>query len=266
MLVFRTMLTFLLLIVAAAACSQDVGAQLATTQEKLGAGDLDDALRQLEPLLRSDDLDHPSKQRVRELAARVLHVRGEEHFREARITEAISDFERQVELLPDRAADHWQLGIAYYYAGEYEKGARQFELHATVNPHDVENAVWHFLCVVGASEGSLEAARKRLIPVTNDVRVPMAEIQQLFGGSKTPDEVLKAGKEGGSTARFYADLYVGLYFEALKQSDESLRLLARAAASSAAKTNTMGDVARVHITLRKKKARSNPSGGPQVDQ
>ncbi len=210
----------------------------------------------MEPLLTADDLDQPSKQRIRELAARVLQLRGEEHFRQARIAESIADFDRQVKLQPDQAAEHWQRGIAYYYAGEYEKGARQFELHQTVNPQDVENAVWHFLCVVRAPKGSVEAARKNLIPVTRDSRVPMAQIQQLFAGTMTPEEVLRAGEEAGGTAKFYADLYVGLYYEALDRDDESLRLVARAADNPAARKSYMGDVARVHVILRKKAASS----------
>jgi lipoprotein NlpI len=107
------------------------------------------------------DLDQTTMQRARELAASVLRLRGEEHFRQAQIAESIADFDRQVKLQPDQAAQHWQRGIAYYYAGEYDKGARQFELHQTVNPQDVENAVWHFLCVVRAPKGSVEAARKK---------------------------------------------------------------------------------------------------------
>jgi lipoprotein NlpI len=156
-----------------------------------------------------------------------------------------------LELQPERAAEHWQRGISYYYAGEYEKGTRQFELHRTVNPHDVENAAWHFLCVARAPGGSVESARESLIQVTRDTRVPMAQIQQMFAGTTTPEEVLQAGEMAGGIARFYAELYVGLYYEALDRHEESLRLIASAAANPAAKNHYMGDVARVHVALRK---------------
>jgi len=218
----------------------------------------------LEPLLTADDLDQPSKQRVRDLAARALQMRGEEHFRHARIAKSIADFDRQVELQPNRAAEHWQRGIAYYYAGEYEKGARQFELHQTVNPQDVENAIWHFLCVVRAPKGSMETAQKKLIPVTRDSRIPMAQIQQLFAGTMTPEEVLRAGEEAGGTAKFYADLYVGLYYEARRRDDESFRLVALAADNPAARKSYMGDVARVHVALRKKAASPSQTRGLHV--
>ena len=160
MLTIRIALTAIFLTVATAAYSQDYRAQLAAAEEKVRTGDLDDALQRLELLLEADDLDQPSQQRVREVAARALQLRGEEHFRQARIAESIADFDRQIQLQPDRAAEHWQRGIAYYYAGEYENGARQFKLHQTVNPQDVENAVWHFLCVSRGPKGTVEAARE----------------------------------------------------------------------------------------------------------
>jgi tetratricopeptide (TPR) repeat protein len=182
--------------------------------------------------------------------AQALHRRGEEHFRHARIAEAVADFDRQIELQPERAAEHWQRGIALYYAGEYEKGAEQFKLHETVNPQDVENAAWHFLCMVRSPNGSVDAARKELMNVTDDRRVPMARIQQLFAGAASPDDVLRIGAEAGGTAKFYADLYVGLYYEALGRAEESLAVIASAAKNSAAKDSYMGDVARVHVALR----------------
>jgi lipoprotein NlpI len=179
----------------------------------------------------------------------VLHRRGEEHFRNARIAEAIADFDRQLELRPEDAADHWQRGIAYYYAEEYSKGAKQFELHQTVNPQDVENSAWHFLCLVRAPKGSVPVAEAKLLAVTKDPRVPMAQIQEMFAGKRSPEEVLRVGASSGDAAAFYADLYVGLYYEALGRRSESFRLVKRAAENPAAVDNYMGDVARVHVTL-----------------
>src|SRR5262245_14538536 len=171
-----------LLSVTTAAIAIGSEAQLTSAQELYRAGDLNGALEQLEPLLAANDLDQQPRQRAVELAASVLQSRGEEHFRRGRITEAIADFDRQIKLQPGQAAGHWQRGIAYYYADEYEKGARQFELHQTVNPQDVENAAWHFLCVVCAPNGSVETGRKNLIRVRRDSRVPIAQVQQEFAG------------------------------------------------------------------------------------
>jgi lipoprotein NlpI len=264
MLTFRILSTITLLSFSLVSRAGDPGAQFAAAQESYRAGDLDGVVQRLEPLLTGDNLDQPFKQRVRDLAARALQLRGEEHFRHARIAKSIADFDRQVQLQPNTAAEHWQRGIAYYYAGEYEKGARQFELHQTINQQDVENAAWHFLCLVRAPKGSLEAARKKLMPVTHDSRVPMAQIQQLFAGTMTPEEVLRVGQEAGGAAKFYADLYVGLYYEARSRNDESLRLVALAADNPVARKNYMGDVARVHIILRKKTASSNETRGLNI--
>jgi tetratricopeptide (TPR) repeat protein len=252
----RMLPTIPLLILATASGAQDQIAQLTTAQERYRANDLDGALQQLEPLLSLESLEEAAKQRVRDLAIRVLQVRAEEHFLQARFAKSIADFDRQIQLQPDLEAAHWQLGISYYYAGEYSKGARQFELHRTVNPQDVENAAWHFLCVVRAPRGSVEAARRKLIPVTRDARVPMKQIQEMFAGMMTPEVVLRAGEKAGGTAKFYADLYVGLYYEALDRDDESLRLVKRAAANPATRKNYMGNVAKVHVILRTKSVSS----------
>lgn len=250
-LVIRVLSAAILASVPAAASARDLAAELISAQEKYGTGDLNGALQRLEPLLAATDLDQVTKERVREIAAQVLQSRGVEHFRRALIAESIADFERQIQLQPDQAAGHWQLGIAYYYANEYKKGSRQFELHKTVNPQDVENAAWHFLCVARAPGGSVAAAQKSLIDIAHDSRPPMAQIQKMFAGKATPEEVLKAGNDAGGTAKFYADLYVGLYYEALGKPDEALPLLKLAADNPAAKNSYMGDVARVHVALRK---------------
>lgn len=75
-------------------------------------------------------------------AADTIQHRGELHFQAGHIALSIEDFDRYLQARPDREPYHWQRGISYYYAGEYAKGVRQFEIHKTVNPHDVENAVW----------------------------------------------------------------------------------------------------------------------------
>ena len=58
--------------------------------------------------------------------------------------------------------------------------------------------------------------------------------------------------DAGGTAEFYADLYVGLYYEALDRGDDSLRLVSRAADNPVCRKSYMGDVARTHVLLRKK--------------
>ncbi len=179
--------------------------------------------------------------------------RGGEHFKLGHIKESIADFDQFIALVPQQAPYHWQRGIALYYAGRFEEGRKQFELHQTVNPNDVENAVWHFLCV--ARTNGLEKARAALIPIKGDARVPMTEVHALFADKIKPEEVLKAASAGNSPPGqlnrqlFYAHLYLGLYYEVLKD-DEQAREHITMAAGKYRTDDYMGDVARVHLQLR----------------
>lgn len=182
--------------------------------------------------------------------------RGSDHFRLGHFTQAIADFDKFIELAPEQAPHHWQRGIALYYAGRFDEGRKQFELHQTVNPYDVENAVWHFLCVTRAS--SLEKARAALIPIERDARVPMMQIHALFAGKAKPEDVLNAAKGGGSPANsenqlFYAHLYLGLYYEAIGDAKLAREHLLKAATDFKA-DHYMGDVARVHAQVLRRAA------------
>ena len=137
-------------------------------------------------------------------------------FRSGRIEESVAGFDRLVKLAPDALPQLWQRGIALYYAGRFKDCREQFESHRTVNPNDVENAAWHFLCVARAE--SPAKAKAALLPVGPDSRVPMSQIYQMFRGELTVEQVLKAGgtqPEG----QFYAELYSGLYLEALGNAE-----------------------------------------------
>ena len=215
-----------------------------------------------------------------------LWIRGNARDRLERYGEAVHDFERLAQLDPDsptisvtlgsalfKAGDLqgsiaafdsavaldrslepslWQRGIAHYYARRLDDCIRQFETHRTVNPQDVENSVWHFLCV--AAKSGAGAARERLIPVQRDSRVPMAEIFDLFAGEGTASEVLRTANEAsngrsGQSARFYAHLYIGLYEEALGNAESSAEHIAKAV-EVRMPPNYMWQVARVHELLR----------------
>ena len=188
----------------------------------------------------------------KELTARELVQRGSKEFFAAKINESIKSFEQAIALEPKIKPQVWQLGIAYYYADRFADGRDLFELHQTVNSHDVENAVWHFLCI--ARSDGLEAARKRLIPISGDKRVPMKEVYELFAGRGTKEQVLQAASavEGESNRRnalCYAHLYLGLYEEALKNRAKSMEHM-RKAAEDFSRDHYMGEVARVHHKLR----------------
>jgi len=174
--------------------------------------------------------------------------RAQLRFRLGRIEDSVADFDKAVEMAPRLLPQNWQRGIALYYAGRFTDGRKQFEVHQSVNPEDVENAAWHFLCT--AREKGVTNARNQLITVQRDGRIPMKEIQQLFAGKTTALDVLNAAaKAEDDRARrdqqFYAHLYLGLFFEAtgvLKDRDDHIR----EAAKLADPDNYMGAVALVH--------------------
>jgi lipoprotein NlpI len=152
----------------------------------------------------------PPQQRPTE-SPRALLDRAIDDFLAGRVKESVTGFDRVVALAPDAGPQLWQRGIALYYVGRYDDCRKQFESHRTVNPNDVENPAWHFLCVAHAE--SPQNARAALLPVGPDQRSPMREVYEMFKGAMTPDAVLTAAGQSAS-ARFYAELYVGLYYEA----------------------------------------------------
>jgi len=168
-------------------------------------------------------------------------------FERGRVVESAAGFDNFVKLVPNSAPELWQRGIALYYAGRYKDCRAQFESHRTVNPNDVENAVWHFLCVARAE--SPERAKSALLPVGPDSRVPMREIYDMFRGVRGPEEVLTAGGQQLS-GQFYAQLYVGLYFEALGNKSKALEHITAAAADRFASAGGyMHTVAKVHLGI-----------------
>jgi lipoprotein NlpI len=165
-------------------------------------------------------------------------------FENGRFTESAAAFDSLAKADPARAPYLWQRGIALYYAGRYNDCRRQFESHRTVNPDDVENAAWHFLCVARAE--SAAKARAALLPVGRDARVPMREVYQMFRGTLTPEQALSAAGSQPA-AQFYAHLYLGLYFEALGMKDRALEHITIAASDRFESSGGyMHMVARVH--------------------
>jgi lipoprotein NlpI len=184
--------------------------------------------------------------RVQAQSPGALLGRAIEDFEGGRIAESVAAFDELARLAPQAAPQLWQRGIALYYAGRYEDCRAQFELHRTVNPNDVENAAWHFLCVARAETPA--RAREALLPVGPDSRAPMRQIYEMFRGALTPEQVLAAAGRGAS-ARFYAELYLGLYFEAMGDAARAREHVTAAADERFADAGGyMHMVARVHRT------------------
>lgn len=172
--------------------------------------------------------------------------RAVEDFSRGRFEESVALFDELIKIAPSSRPQLWQRGIALYYAGRFDECRAQFELHRTVNPDDVENAAWHFLCV--ARGQSPEHARAALLPVGPDSRVPMTQVYAMLRGNMTPAQVLSSAG-GNPSARFYAELYVGLYGEAIGRNDLALEHITVAAADQYASVGGyMHMVARVHRT------------------
>jgi lipoprotein NlpI len=120
----------------------------------------------------------------------------------------------------------------------------------------VENAVWRFMCMAKAT--GLPQARRAMLKIGDDRRVPMRQIYELFGGKLKPADVLAAarvaaadsGKESLNRQLFYAHLYIGIYYDLEGQAVEALRHLDKAAGEYRI-NHYMWDVARIHRDLLK---------------
>ncbi|HEY1190322.1 MAG TPA: tetratricopeptide repeat protein [Gemmata sp.] len=189
-------------------------------------------------------------------AVRAYDSRGDAYLKLGKFKEAIADFDTYLESDPKFAPDHWRRGIALYYAGRFKDGVEQFDLHRKVNPEDVENSAWHYLC--NARANTPKKAREDLIPVSKDGRVPMKQVLELFAGKLKPKDVLDAAEnanlkgEALKEARFYANLYVALYYES--EGDEKKCLEHMTTAVEKYKIgHYMWDVGAVHLKLLKDK-------------
>ena len=194
--------------------------------------------------------------------AQAYYTRGRELFRLGRIDASVRDLDHFVTLRPDLESRQWERGIAYYYAGQFAKGARQFELYQTYHDGDVENSAWRFLCL--ARHQGVAEARAKLLPIRHDRRVPMMQILDLYRGRLEPSDVIAAaragqpGKEELAGRLFYAHLYIGLYLDVTGIRQDATRYLKLAADSSLSDNRFinryMWDVARVHQQRARKPA------------
>jgi hypothetical protein len=193
----------------------------------------------------------PNVSMAAEKIPQALFSEAVELFFDAKPVESVRVFDQLVAAVPGAEPDLWQRGLALYYAERYADGQKQFELHRTVNPNDVENPAWHFLCV--ARLEGVQAARGKLLPVGEDPRVPMKEIFELYSGKCEPAAVLAAAEQGEAEARrnqlCYAHLYLGLYFEALGDAVKAREHITQSAGPFRM-DHYMGKVAVMHAKLR----------------
>lgn len=177
---------------------------------------------------------------------------GVDAFFDARIDASAKAFDEVVKAVPQAKPQLWQRGLTLYYAKRFQDGREQFEVHQTANSNDVENAAWHFLCV--ARLEGVEAARKALIPIEGDSRVPMRQVHDLFAGKGSVETVLSAAGEGDESPLrrnhlCYAHLYLGLYFEALGDEAKAKEHILKAA-TDYEMDHYMGKTAVTHAKVR----------------
>lgn len=173
---------------------------------------------------------------------------GDFYLRAGDYKKAIVQFKRYIERHPEHEADLWQHGIALAFDGQYDEGRKLFELHRSVNPNDVENALWHFYCV--AKSSSFEKARLGLLPAPGDRRAPMEELLKLYRGEVEEAVVREAINQwpketrNYESAAFYGELYLAMYADSLGDRKRAIELAEKA--SAAKEVNYMTDVGRIY--------------------
>ena len=171
------------------------------------------------------ELANDARQQGLEDAALHYYV-GRWQFQAANAKDSLSSFDAFVKGVPERSNSLWERGISCYYAGEHKAGAKQFEDYQKYHNNDVENAVWRYLCQ--QRYDGKEKARRAMLPIKNDRRVPMMEIYRLFRGELEPEDVLSAlskSRETGDQKKIqsmHAHLYLGLYYDSEGKADLAL--------------------------------------------
>jgi tetratricopeptide (TPR) repeat protein len=191
---------------------------------------------------------------------------------------AVEACDAALELAPRLAAQLWQRGLALFFAGRYSEAAAQFELDVQDNSADVEEVVFHALSVAHDARRTAAPTSDfpRLLACGADVRGPTMEaIRRLFEGSIDPEGVRETARQAGdgrpikhkvgdysdsavledssdgttttaaTEAMFFAEYYIGAWFEAKGNLAAAAAHLASAAALAPG-AEYMGRVAAMH--------------------
>lgn len=164
---------------------------------------------------------------------RLLSGRGDRRLFLGRFAEAVADYEKMIALDPAQDAPHWRLGIAYHFAGDFAKSARQFQKYHAYDDRDRENGIWKFLA--DARTSNLEAASRAMLPYTRFDREPFPALYEMFAGRTTTDAFLadlkKRNLDRDERVMFFAHYYAGLNEQWLGRRARALELLRLAVAS-----------------------------------
>ena len=165
---------------------------------------------------------------------------------------SVADFEKMIALDPTQDDQHWRLGIAYYFNGQFEKSARQFEKYHAYDGRDRENGIWQYLA--NAKAIGVEKARAAMLVYTHFDREPFPTLYEMFAGKKTPAEVLaeieRKGLSGETEVVFFGNYYTGWEEERLGHRERALVLFEKAVSLPQAREpggpGYMWQVARLH--------------------
>lgn len=163
-------------------------------------------------------------------------ARGDAYFKLGRFAEAVADYDKMVELEPGLDAGHWRRGIAWFYAGQFEKAAGQFERYHSFDNVDRENGIWRYFSQRRAF--GKEKAQEGLLRYEKDDREPFPDVYALFQGKRTPEQILekidaaKIGDDDREARRFYAHLYIGLNFAVEDKPEQAIPHLRKAVANT----------------------------------
>jgi len=164
-------------------------------------------------------------------------------------------FDSAEKINPKLSTKLWQRGLSLYYAGKYSEAAKQFSDDVAQNPNDTEESIWNFLSL--AQLYGTDAARKKMIRIQGERRPVMREVYTMFrDGNTKPIEKIATSNKATDADRFYAALYLGLYFEACGDAQASRDWIQLALVDS--KSNTgyaksrdyMYYLAKTHAKLR----------------
>lgn len=217
-------------------------------------------LREADIALRAEKLEAAARLATEASASAEDHAgvqqrAGEILFLSGEVDQSLPCFDRANRLDPTLAPHNWQRGVALGCAGKFAEGAEQFRVHHEVNPDDVENSAWYFLCV--AKTKGKAAAEAAIIPSRGDSRPPMMSVLKMLRGTLEPDEVLVAAKantkdgDERKMAMFYGFLYVGIYYDSIGETEKALRALDSSIALAG--KDYMGRTARIYRDHRFKK-------------
>ena len=187
--------------------------------------------------------------------------RGDARFFLGDFNGAATDYRNMVELRPSLDQSHWRLGIALFYAGNYDQAVAQFEKYHSFDDVDRENGIWRYFSQYKATDS--QQARKELLRYEKDDREPFGDVYRLFAGKIEPAAVLAAIQEARIEKperlkrEFYAQLYVGLNAAIENRPAEAIKHLRKSTKNSWPKNagygpNYMWHVGRLQLGLLEK--------------